>query len=110
MRVDGKTHWAHRAVWLLTYGTLPRRGLVIRHTCDVAACLNVEHMLTGTQADNLRDMKERNRGRWEMCRNGLHELSGDNIYTLPSNPDYHECRECRKERNRRYHQRKKASA
>lgn len=102
MRFNGRSTWAHRVVWECTNGPIPK-GLVVRHTCDVAACLNIDHMLLGTQGDNMRDKQERGRGLWAVCRNGLHELSGDNVYVMPSKPSYRECRACKNERNRRYH-------
>lgn len=36
-------------------------GLVVRHTCDNIRCLNPEHLIPGTVADNVRDMDERGR-------------------------------------------------
>lgn len=34
---------------------------VARHTCDVPACINPDHLISGTHADNVRDMDVRNR-------------------------------------------------
>ena len=107
VRWQGRADRAHRVVWEISHGAIPK-GLVVRHTCDVAACLNVEHMLLGTQADNMRDKQDRGRGLWGVCRNGLHPLTGENVYILPSNPGYRECRACRKMRNHRYYMRRKA--
>lgn len=36
-------------------------GLVVRHTCDNIRCLNPDHLIPGTPADNVRDMDERGR-------------------------------------------------
>lgn len=36
-------------------------GKLIRHTCDNPRCINPEHLLAGTQEDNMRDMVLRNR-------------------------------------------------
>ena len=36
-------------------------GLVVRHTCDNGNCVNVEHLVTGTQAQNVADSIERDR-------------------------------------------------
>lgn len=36
-------------------------GKVVRHTCDNPACHNPEHLLLGTQSDNVRDMYTRGR-------------------------------------------------
>jgi len=37
-------------------------GLVVRHSCDNPPCMNPEHLLLGTQADNVQDMMDRGRG------------------------------------------------
>lgn len=50
----------HRAAYEATHGPIPK-GMVCRHTCDNASCVNPDHLLVGTQADNVRDMWERNR-------------------------------------------------
>ena len=36
-------------------------GKVVRHRCDNPGCVNPDHLLTGTQADNVRDMYDRKR-------------------------------------------------
>jgi hypothetical protein len=38
-----------------------RRDRVIRHTCDVKACIEPTHLRRGTHRDNARDAKERGR-------------------------------------------------
>lgn len=35
--------------------------MVIRHTCDNPRCINPQHLIAGTQADNIRDKVERGR-------------------------------------------------
>jgi hypothetical protein len=51
---------AHRLAYILTQGPVPREVLV-RHTCDTPACCNPDHLLTGTQADNVADRVARGR-------------------------------------------------
>lgn len=36
-------------------------GVVVRHTCDNPRCVNPEHLIGGTKADNNRDRAERGR-------------------------------------------------
>lgn len=55
---------AHRVAKMLDEGLkdpsdLP--GTVVRHKCDNPACCNPQHLLTGTQTDNMQDALRRNR-------------------------------------------------
>ena len=51
---------AHLAAWLLFRGPIPD-GMVVRHRCDVRACVNPDHLELGTYKDNTADMYERGR-------------------------------------------------
>lgn len=61
--MDKRQTSAHRKAYCVARG-LPLAaidGLVIRHMCDNTRCINPHHLETGTQADNLRDMYDRDR-------------------------------------------------
>lgn len=61
---DGYGTWgkdlAHRVVFRHFKGDIPK-GMVIRHTCDNPSCVNPEHLLMGTQKENVRDCIARGR-------------------------------------------------
>jgi hypothetical protein len=56
---------AHRAAWESRNGPIPKgtghHGTVVMHTCDNRLCCNPAHLRLGTQADNVRDMREKGR-------------------------------------------------
>lgn len=52
---------AHRAAFVLAHGRSPQPGLVLRHTCDSKLCVRPEHLLEGTQSDNVADRHARGR-------------------------------------------------
>jgi hypothetical protein len=56
-------------------------GQVRRHTCDLRRCVNRRHLVTGTRADNSRDMVDRGRSlRGE--RSPTAKLTDDQARTL----------------------------
>lgn len=62
--VDGiqKRIPAHRAIWVATHEQWHLDRLtVIRHTCDNPRCVNICHLLSGSNKDNAMDCVERGR-------------------------------------------------
>lgn len=99
-------HYVHRLAYIEAHGEIPD-GWVVMHSCDVPACVNPEHLIAGTQRDNIRDAHNKgrlhplpSRGTWTMCKKGLHPLSGENLYISPRGE--RECRACKKERFHRW--------
>ena len=74
--LDGEVVLAHRAVWERANGPIPE-GLVVRHSCDRGSCVVLEHMVLGTQGDNMRDKAERGR-----ARNGQGKLTEDDVRAI----------------------------
>lgn len=56
----GRCVRASRFSWELVNGLIPS-GLYVCHKCDTPACVRPDHLFLGTQADNLTDMKRKNR-------------------------------------------------
>lgn len=63
-RSDGSKNakGAHRISYELFIGEIPNDSCVL-HKCDVPLCVNPEHLVLGTQADNMKDMINKNRDR-----------------------------------------------
>lgn len=61
-RYRRKTQKAHRVSWMLHCGEIPD-GLKVMHRCDVRQCVNPDHLLLGTQKENVADMTRKGRGR-----------------------------------------------
>lgn len=58
--INGKKTYTYRHVWELENGPIPK-DKQINHHCDNGACINIDHLYLGTQADNVKDMHRRNR-------------------------------------------------
>jgi hypothetical protein len=64
---NGKLILVHRLAKSLVCSkaknNLNNSKVIFRHTCDVPACINPDHILLGTQRDNIRDAVARSRVR-----------------------------------------------
>ena len=57
---DGKVWRAHRWAYTQAHGPIPK-GQLVRHLCHNPGCINVDHLVLGTQQDNMDDMKRAER-------------------------------------------------
>jgi len=56
-----KIYNIHRFIFIMEKNNgvdLPRH-IVVRHTCDNTKCINPDHLILGTQTDNMRDASKR---------------------------------------------------
>lgn len=60
MTIRGKVEYAHRVFYEAAHGPIPE-GHVVRHTCDNPPCVNPNHLVSGTQLENMADMVARGR-------------------------------------------------
>lgn len=72
IRVGKKTYKAHRWFFEQAHGYEPN---VVRHTCDNPSCCNLDHLIDGTQAENLADCIQKGRARRNVLRGEKHPLS-----------------------------------
>ena len=59
-KVNGKEIRAHRALFFYLHPEVNKQ-FVIMHTCDKRACVNPNHLIAGTQTENLEDMTNKGR-------------------------------------------------
>ncbi len=84
VQINGIAMRAHRVMYAIAIGVVPD-DLLVMHKCDVRRCCNPDHLLLGTDADNMIDASQK--GRTAIGdRNGsrLHPESrerGDNHWT-----------------------------
>lgn len=62
LHFGGRLWRAHVWMWTIHHGPVPA-GLVVRHACDTPPCVCIDHLVIGTQAENMADMVERGRHR-----------------------------------------------
>lgn len=91
---DGGREWVHRWAYRLHVGPIPA-GVEVRHTCDNPPCVRPAHLILGTHAENMNDMKVRGRSkaRWTHCSRG-HEYTEENTYWSGKG---RVCRQCRRD-------------
>lgn len=99
---------AHRWIWMHHNGPIPD-GLVLRHTCDVYACVSMDHLILGTQAQNVEDMVQRGRHSQKSrthCAQG-HEFTPENT-RIYAKGKKRQCKTCSRRWNAEYRQRQRA--
>ncbi len=63
IRRNGINTNVHRFLYMQRTGIELPKSIVIRHRCDNRLCINQEHLIPGTHADNMQDMIVRKRNK-----------------------------------------------
>lgn len=61
LTLNGKRKQVHRHAKELRIGRKLLRTEILRHTCDMPACINPKHLLIGTHLDNVHDCIKKGR-------------------------------------------------
>lgn len=95
---------AHRASYQIIIEDIPP-NVVIRHSCDNKLCVNPDHLLCGTQQDNIDDMHARGRNYWgaqRTCKNG-HPFNEENARPRKKGERARRCITCAREASKRFY-------
>lgn len=84
----GKNARAHRVAFELQHGQIPKgvgyHGTVVMHVCDNKLCCNPAHLVLGTHADNMADMKAKGRRKTinAGAKNGRAKLTSEQVQAI----------------------------
>lgn len=73
---EGRRHYrAHVFAWEQAHGQSVPPGMVVMHTCDQPRCVNPDHLVIGTQAENIHDSIRK--GRYNVF--GIQKLNAEQV-------------------------------
>jgi len=73
-REDGSIILSHRYSYML-HNDSAIDGLVVMHKCDNPKCVNPDHLMLGTQAENVQDMRQKGREKHRSLSGSEHGMS-----------------------------------
>ena len=80
IRDEDKMRTTHRVSYEEHNDTIIPKGKVVMHTCDNRSCVNPDHLIQGTQQQNMRDMV--NKGRSLSGMSGRQHVKMQCVYCL----------------------------
>lgn len=97
IQVDGKAIYVHRVVYETEVGPIGK-GLFVRHTCDNPPCVRPDHLVIGTQLDNIGDAVSRgrmyNQKKTHCPKNHPYDLDNTRYIVTKKGKIYRVCRLC----------------
>lgn len=69
-RLNKRHYLAHRAAWEEENGQIPQ-GMFVMHRCDNRMCVNPNHLMLGSHAENMKDKVAKGRQKAGFCRRKL---------------------------------------
>lgn len=85
LNVEGRTRRAHREVMKAEGHDI--EGKVVRHRCDNPSCVRPDHLILGTQKDNVEDcVRRKRRADKKGSKNGFSKLTEDQVRTIKKDP------------------------
>jgi hypothetical protein len=77
---NGKRKMAHRFAYEKYRGPIPS-GMCVCHKCDVPCCVNPDHLILGTDAENMADKTVKNR-QAKGTKIGISKLSPEQVLAI----------------------------
>lgn len=87
IKIGKKQYGATRVCYLIYVSSFLPDDLVVRHKCDNPRCVNPEHLLIGTHADNMKDKSERGR-QAKGSKNAKSKLNEEQVREIRDLPKY----------------------
>jgi hypothetical protein len=84
INIKKKITLAHRAMWSLFKGEIPKNSLVC-HSCDNPSCVNPDHLWLGSNKDNMDDMYSKKRSNQPQGeKHPLSKLTNEDVLKIRS--------------------------